>query len=430
MNYLSNRPKARSWPAEALTRVPTWIYTDKDLFQRELDRFFYGQTWNYVGFECEVPSPGSFKRSWVGMRPVVLTRDVDGSINVIENRCSHRSSMVCWQSRGEATSLTCPYHQWNYDLKGNLLGLPFLRGVLGKGGMPRDFNKTHHGLTKLRVAVRNGVVWASFAADGPSFEEYCGPQILKWYDRMFAGRELVVLGHSRQTIKGNWKLYHENIRDSYHATILHSFFVTFGVWRADMEFFNDTTENGRHEFAVTRYSDNVAQQRNEVTHEIREIKEGLTLRDPTLFKPIDEFGDRMFTIFNIFPSAHFQQYGNALVTRHIIPKSVDEIELCWTQFGYADDSEDLRVMRLKQANIIGPAGFVSAEDGEIIEFVQQTVNSKDTSRDNSQYVLKMGGNDIDLPNNTMADESLLRSFLQFYRQEMGLDVDITQVTGP
>jgi hypothetical protein len=42
----------------------------------------------------------------------------------------------------------------------------------------------------------------------------------------------------------------------------------------------------------------------------------------------------------------------------------------------------------------------------------------------------MGGNDIDLPNNTMADESLLRSFLQFYRQEMGLDVDITQVTGP
>ena len=49
--------------------------------------------------------------------------------------------MVCRQLRGNATSHSCVYHQWRYDLEGNLFGVPFLRGMNGQAGMPADFDR-------------------------------------------------------------------------------------------------------------------------------------------------------------------------------------------------------------------------------------------------------------------------------------------------
>ena len=37
----------------------------------------------------------------------------------------------------------------------------------------------------------------------------------------------------RQRIRSNWKLMFENIKDPYHASLLHVFLVTFGLFRAD-----------------------------------------------------------------------------------------------------------------------------------------------------------------------------------------------------
>src|SRR5690242_10364368 len=88
------------WPGEDMTRVPYWVYTDPEIYARELERFFYGPTWNYVGLSCEVPNPGDFKRYWIGERSVLIVRDEDGSISVLENLCAHRGSQVVWAARG------------------------------------------------------------------------------------------------------------------------------------------------------------------------------------------------------------------------------------------------------------------------------------------------------------------------------------------
>ena len=134
-------------------------------------------------------------------------------------------------------SFTCPYHQWNYTLAGDLQGVPFRRGVKqdGKvhGGMPADFKPAENGLTKLKVATRGGVVFASFDHGVESLEDYFGPVILGYFDRLFNGRKLKILGYNRQRIPGNWKLMQENIKDPYHPGLLHTWFVTFGLWRAD-----------------------------------------------------------------------------------------------------------------------------------------------------------------------------------------------------
>ena len=48
---------------------------------------------------------------------------------------------------------------------------------------------------------------------------------------MLGGRKPVVLGRVTQALPNNWKLYMENVKDSYHASILHLFFTTFELNR-------------------------------------------------------------------------------------------------------------------------------------------------------------------------------------------------------
>ena len=74
------------WEPGNISRIPFAAYTDPDVYRRELERLFYSGHWCYVGLECEIPQPGDFRTSFVGERSVIMVRDVDGSINVVENR--------------------------------------------------------------------------------------------------------------------------------------------------------------------------------------------------------------------------------------------------------------------------------------------------------------------------------------------------------
>src|ERR1700754_2785288 len=117
------------WPGDDPTVIPDWVYTDETIYAREFERIFHGKTWNFVALECEIPNPGDFIRSNVGPTPVVVTRNTDGTIHVFENRCSHRAVEFCRELSGNTQTFICPYHQWAYDLKGKLRGVPFRRGV-------------------------------------------------------------------------------------------------------------------------------------------------------------------------------------------------------------------------------------------------------------------------------------------------------------
>src|SRR5438093_13270624 len=175
----------------------------------------------------------------------------------------------------------CPYHQWTYDLKGNLIGVPFRRGVKKQGGMPADFDPKNHGLRRLRVARRHGVIFASFASDLEPLEEYFGPSMLALFDRVFDGRELRVLGYSRQLTPANWKLMFENIKDPYHASLLHVFLVSFGLYRADAPQRTVIDATGRHAAAV---SSRAPQVKTEDNADMRSLIENLKLHAPAMLQ--------------------------------------------------------------------------------------------------------------------------------------------------
>jgi salicylate 5-hydroxylase large subunit len=268
------------WHAEAYGRVPHRLYSDPAIYARELERIFYGRHWNYVGLAAELPEPRSFRTTMIGERAVIVTRDRKGDIHVVENRCAHRGVRFCRERSGKALTLQCPYHQWNYALDGRLIGVPFRNGVKSQGGMPDDFDMENHGLTRLKVHVRHGVIFASFADDVEPFEAYLGEEVLGYFDRVFAGRDLVVHGYSRQRIPGNWKLMMENIKDPYHPGLLHTWFVTFGLWRADQTSRMVMDDSGRHACMVSRRND--GGKAAEVTEGVGSFKETMKLNDRRL----------------------------------------------------------------------------------------------------------------------------------------------------
>ncbi|MEA2997075.1 MAG: anthranilate 1,2-dioxygenase large subunit, partial [Alphaproteobacteria bacterium] len=215
----------RSWPTEGLTRIPYWIYADRELYAEEQARIFRGNAWTFLCLEAELPGPETFRTSNLGDMPVVVTRDRDGAIHAFENRCAHRGSLLCLKQRGEAREIVCVYHNWTYDLAGKLTGVAFRRGVGGKGGMPADCKPDQHGPRQLRVEVMAGLVFATASQKAPPIEQYLGPEIVAKIRRVMKAPVKLLGGYS-QILPGNWKLYMENVKDSYHASLLHMFFTT------------------------------------------------------------------------------------------------------------------------------------------------------------------------------------------------------------
>jgi salicylate 5-hydroxylase large subunit len=402
----------RRWPDAGATRVPYWAYTDPQVYEQEIERIFCGDSWAYVGLSVEIPQPGDFKRVTVGDRPVVMNRDEDGAIHVFVNRCAHRGVTLCRAPWGNVKQFTCPYHLWTYDLRGNLRGVPFHRGVKRQGGMPDDFSREAHGLEALRVTVRNGVVFASFSQDVEPFADYLGPSMLAYFDRVFDGRELRLLGYTKQHIASNWKLMFENIKDPYHASLMHVFLVTFGLFRADQTSAVKMDEMGRHACLISMKGE---QQATADTAEIRNLRENLHLHDARLIDPVREFpGTATVVMQTLWPNLIIQQQSNTLAMRQIVPRGPEAFELSWTFFGYADDTEEMTLKRLRQANLMGPAGLVSADDSEVMKLSQDGVSRYPQAAG----VLEMGGRDTE-DTDHMVTETAIRAFYAYYRRVMG-----------
>ena len=409
-------PDAPRWESDGTSRIPFAAYTSDALHAKELERFFYRGHWCYVGLEAEVPNPGDFKRTAIGERSVILVRDKDGALHVVENVCAHRGMQFCRARHGNRTDFVCPYHQWTYALNGDLLGVPFKRGVRQdgrvNGGMPADFRNDEHGLTKLRVAARGGVVFATFDPDVEPLEDFIGPTVLRYFDRLFDGRRLEILGYNRQRIPGNWKLMQENIKDPYHPGLLHTWFVTFGLWRADNK--AELRMDARFRHAAMISTRGQAGKSSDVTA-VSSFKDSMTLEDPRFLDIVPEawWSGPTAVMTTLFPSVILQQQVNSVSTRHIQPRGHGAFDFVWTHFGFADDSEEMTQRRLRQANLFGPAGFVSADDGEVIELSQQGFEQKPFHR----TLAELGGTDV-ADADHMVTETLIRGMYRYWREVM------------
>jgi len=115
----------------------------------------------------------------------------------------------------------------------------------------------------------------------------------------------------------------------------------------------------------------------------------------------------------LFPSVIFQQQVNSVSTRHIQPVGHDAFDFVWTHFGFEDDSAEMTERRLRQANLFGPAGFVSADDGEVIELSQQAFETRPDHR----TLAELGGRSAENTDH-MVTETLIRGMYEYWRKVM------------
>jgi anthranilate 1,2-dioxygenase large subunit len=407
-------PQDYQWPKADCTRIPYGMYRDPDVYALEQQKIFQGPVWNYLALEAEIPNVGDFRTIEVGDIPVIVNRARDGKVHAFVNRCAHRGATVQRLIHGNAKAHVCCYHHWGYNLEGNLVGVPFARGVEGKGGLPEDFDKSAHCLRKMRVETLNGVVFGTFASELEPLEDFLDTTFVNQLKRLF-NRPIKVLGYQRQRIHGNWKLYTDNLRDPNHGGLLHMFQITFGIARLNQTGGAKVDKKARHNMSWA--AQDMGKNNSDAEYSTPRENNNLTLKDGSLLQYRKEFPDDYnLTIASIFPNCIFQQIGNTLAVRQIRTKSVDEFEIFWTFYGYEDDDSSMDQHRLRMSNLVGPGGLVSMEDGEAIEIVHRAI----AADEDKHAFVEFGGRGPVGDQDNLVTEAPMRGFWMHYCELMGI----------
>lgn len=403
-----------SWPSADNTRIPFRLYQEPSVLDQEQRRIYEGATWNYLCLEAELPQSGTYRTAQVGNAPVIVTRGDDGEIYAFENRCTHRGALICLERSGHARDFQCVYHAWTFDLEGNLKGVAFEEGLNGAGGMPPGFDKAEHGARKLRVATFCGLVFGSFSDDVADIEDYLGPEISARIRRVL-NKPVEVIGRFTQVLPNNWKLYFENVKDSYHASLLHLFFTTFRLNRLSQRGAVIVDASGGHHVSYSKVDHGSEAAGTHYQEQgLRSDQAGYHLADPSLLESFAEFDDGItLQILSVFPGFVLQQIQNCIAIRQVVPRGVASTDLNWTYLGYQCDTPEQRQVRLKQTNLIGAAGFVSMEDGAVGGFVQRGISAAG----DACAVVEMGGSSTESSPSRVTEASV-RGFWKAYRRHM------------
>ena len=147
--------------------VPRQAFTARETFEREY-RAIFDKCWLYLGHASELAEPGTFFTRKVAQRPILFTRDKEGTYHALFNACPHRGALVCRERKGNSRAFMCMYHGWTFGSDGHLMTLP------GASGYPEGF-KTDPQKQMVHVPrmERFGdFFFISFAHDGEDLATY------------------------------------------------------------------------------------------------------------------------------------------------------------------------------------------------------------------------------------------------------------------
>ncbi|MGN7869383.1 aromatic ring-hydroxylating oxygenase subunit alpha [Paracoccus sp. 22332] len=186
--------------------LPAAFYTAPELFETDLDVFFH-RHWIMVGVTAEIPEPGDVRKVDIGRNSILLLRDDDMQVRAFHNVCRHRGARIVSEEQTSVGRLVCPYHQWSYDLTGELVHAAHM----GKG-----LDRSCHGLKPVNLKVISGIIFICIADEAPADIEEIA-DILGARLQPFRLDEARV-AHAKTIVEpGNWKLSVDNNRECYHC---------------------------------------------------------------------------------------------------------------------------------------------------------------------------------------------------------------------
>ena len=205
-------------PTAMAKGLPNEHYISDAVFDEEKKAILFNN-WSAIGFGKDIPNTGDIKpMSFVDM-PLLMARDENNNINVFQNTCRHRGMILIEEPKNLSGLITCPYHSWCYNLKGELCATPMVGGT--------DIN-THEaikndelGLFKIKSAVWQDIIFVNISNNAQEFTDYAAKTIERWseFDKpIYHGGETSSFTLNLDT---NWKLAVENYCESYHLPWVH-----------------------------------------------------------------------------------------------------------------------------------------------------------------------------------------------------------------
>lgn len=205
MSGLENYIRSALDKCEPGYSLPREFYNADAVFEADIEAIFY-KDWLFVGPECEIPKPGDYVTLTVHEAPIIVLRDSEGEIRAFHNSCRHRGSRLCDKSRGHTARLVCPYHQWTYELSGELVSTRF---------MGEDFDAGKFPLKPVHVTSVEGLLYICLGDQAPDLETF--RDSITPYIRPHDPRRTKIVYESVIEEDANWKLVIENNRECYHC---------------------------------------------------------------------------------------------------------------------------------------------------------------------------------------------------------------------
>ncbi|MDP2621862.1 MAG: Rieske 2Fe-2S domain-containing protein [Hyphomicrobiales bacterium] len=373
-------------------RVHRLLYTDPAIFNQEMRKIF-GAVWVYLAHESEIPNRDDYVTARLGLRPIIVTRDSQGTIRALFNRCTHRGTTVCRLGKGSAKSFQCPYHGWTFLNSGKLSGVPW------PDGYATDFSDAKFNLAQVpRVESYRGFIFGTLNEDAPPLRDYLGPvtkPIDEWLDR-HPGGKVVLAQANRLKYKGNWKLAYDNSADGYHVVFSHRSLLAMEnrlerEGRKGMSFYKDSPDSAPmyvqyfghgHHFKDKRPNINA---RPGALWEIEASHPGMEHYDENLRAKLGDKADRALDLaasepvnINVFPNLLI--LGNHIQV--LQPIAVDETDTTWYGTAIIDESgefagvlEDINALRMRTQE--GFPNFGEVDDLTNFEQIQVGLAAKE-----------------------------------------------------
>ena len=198
-------------PDQDLRDISFARYTDRDFFDREMERM-WKRVWQFACREEHLAEVGDYFVYDIGRLSVLIVRSESG-LKAYYNSCLHRGTKLkASGSCGWSAGITCPFHNWQWNLDGSLKAIPC------------DFefpqlDRAKAGLAEVQIASWNGMVFVNFDPEAAPLVDY-----LEVLPEHFTNWDLTgwyVATHVRKHLPGNWKLSMEAFMEAYHTPYVH-----------------------------------------------------------------------------------------------------------------------------------------------------------------------------------------------------------------
>jgi Rieske 2Fe-2S family protein len=190
--------------------LPAKYYIDRQVFQEEIERFYFS-SWICAGREELIAGAGDYFLRDVAGESIILTRDGRGAARAFYNVCRHRGTRMCTDASGCFEGrIQCPYHGWTYGLDGSLIGAPHM----GEG-----FSREEYPLHSVSAEVWDGHIFINLTRRPESLAR----QLAGLPEKFAPWRMQDLRLHKRiiYDVKANWKLIVLNYNECLHCPVLH-----------------------------------------------------------------------------------------------------------------------------------------------------------------------------------------------------------------